>query len=57
VGVDGQAWVALQDGRVLAYPGGIAVALPAALSTSLSAPTVIADGLVVGDRLYPWVAP
>jgi len=57
VGVGDQAWVALQDGRVLAYPGGIALALPAAVAGARSAPTVIAGGLVVEDRMYPWVAP
>jgi hypothetical protein len=57
VGAGSAAWVALQDGRVLAYPGGAAVALPAAVAAAHSAPAAIAAGLVVEDRLYPWIAP
>ncbi len=56
VGVGSQAWVALADGRVLAYPGGTALALPPAVADARMPPAAIARGLVVEDRLYPWRA-
>ncbi len=54
--LDGQAVVALQDGRVLAYPGGTPVALPARLRTLAQPPIALRDGLLAGDQLYPWRA-
>jgi hypothetical protein len=52
--LDGQAVVALQDGRVLAYPGGTAVALPARVRALAQAPIALTAGLLAADQLYPW---
>ena len=46
--------VALEDGRVLGYPGATTITLPEPLRTSTNAPVVIGNGLLSGDRLYPW---
>ena len=50
----GAAVVCLQDGSVLAYPGGTAVALPAALRARAQAPTLCAAGRLAGAQLYRW---
>jgi hypothetical protein len=52
--LDGQAVVALQDGRVLSDPGGSAVALPPRVRALAQAPLALTAGLLAGDQLYPW---
>ena len=47
--------VALEDGRVLTYPGVAVLSLPEAVAKAPVAPVVMRDGLLVGDQLHRWI--